>query len=462
MAVRDDLENRWGVHLVYDPSRVPSATMSQFQHVVKQGIPNFQLHSFYESGTSANEAAVLSATNNDISRCLIAMGSYGGGEGLMFRLSSSQHSSAKQLSVISSPNEVVDENSRKQTVALPYYIPCAKYSDNEIGTHEKVCLEALNQKLFVAKLVGTPFQAILMELILCGTGGELSNNFLRSFGVLCEHYNVCIIVDEVMTGGRVGPNMTLASTTPTEFINQVKFITMGKFVGCGMLLTRVPKRPSDRDSIRGKSTESSPDFAHYKWRTVTLVLAKGMADERRQQVVDMMDCGVHENNWGKGCMIFTSRSRPSSTKGLKNRHLPRLENTKISKGTTKPTEWTRSTVCELLLLSGKKWIDEMKQMDEEKHPFVSCLCKYVLETEVQDITGDSALKFIGMERADNLAAKERAKRLPSRNCTMKAKAFVHEALGMINTHAVDLIKKTRVGSKRRIVYRLNREKLARW
>jgi hypothetical protein len=461
MALKDDMENRWGVDLVYDPSRVPSATTSQFQHVIKQGVPNFQLHSLYESGTRANEAAVLSATSNDISRCLIAMGSYGGGEGIMFQLSSSQHSSAKQLSVISSPNEVY-QNSRQQIVALPYYVPCVKYLVDEIRQHEKECLVALNRKLFMAKLGGTPFRAILMELVLCGTGGELSDDFLGSLGVLCGKYSISIIVDEVMTGGRVGPNMTVSSTAPVEFINQVKFITMGKFLGCGMLLTRVPKRPSDQEAFRGKSTETSPDFAYYKWRTVTYQLSKGMVDQRRQQVLDVMDCRPQENNWGRGCMIFTSRSRPASTRGLKNRHLPRLEKTKFSKGTTKATEWTRSTVCEHLLLAGKKWMDQMKQGDDEQYPFVSWLCKYVLETKVQDITGDSVLEFIGVNTAGALAAKEREKRDRIRKCTMKAKAFIEEALGMININADDLIKRTRVGKRRKLVYRVNREKLASW
>jgi len=161
-------------------------------------------------------------------------------------------------------------------------------------------------------------------------------------------------------------------------------------------------------------------------------------------------------------MIFTSRSRPASTKGLKNRHLPRLENTKFSKGATKATEWTRSTVCEHLLLAGKKWMDQMKQGDDEQYPFVSWLCKYVLETEVQDITGDSVLEFIGVNTAGALAAKEREKRDRICKCTMKAKAFIEEALGMININADDLIKWTRVGRRRKLVYRVIREKLASW
>ena len=179
-----------------------------------------------------------------------------------------------------------------------------------------------------------------------------------------------------------------------------------------------------------------------------------------------MDCQAHENNWGRGCMIFTTRSRPASVKGLKNHLLPRLENTKISKGATKHSEWTRSTVCDLLLLAGKKWMDEMKQGDIQKQPFISCLCKYVLETEVEDISGDAVLRFIGVETADTMAAKEREKRekgsTASRKCTMQAKAFIQEALGMININADDLIKRTRVGRKRRLVYRLDREKLASW
>jgi hypothetical protein len=45
---------------------------------------------------------------------------------------------------------------------------------------------------------------------------------------------------------------------------------------------------------------------------------------------------------------------------------------------------------------------------------------------------------------------------------MKAKTFIEEALGMININADDLIKRTRVGKRRKLVYRVNREKLASW
>ena len=464
MAERDEMENRWGVDLVPSPDRLPSKTISQFQAAIKKAVSGFQLLSMTESGTSANETAVLSATDNDSSRCLFAMGSYCGGVGIMFRYSSTQHSASKQLSVPSSPGDLENKNCKQQTVALPYYVPCAKYTDASIRKYEQRCLKAINTKLFVAQLAGCPYRAILLELVLCGTGGELSNIFLASMGKLCDQYSVSIIVDEVMTGGRVGPDMTVTVMAPPEFTNQVAFITMGKFMGCGLVLTKVPLRPTDKESTRGKSTEASPDLAYSKWQIVVGQLAKGTAEQRRQQVITIMDAIAEEDNWGQGCMIFTRRSRPGSTKGLKNRHLPRLEDTKLYKGATKSSEWTRSSVCDKLIKTGEKWITEMNEGDNKRLPFISCFCKYVLETTVVDVTAAAVLKYVGEDTAVTLATKERERHATKtgRNCSMKAPAFMNEALGVINVNAEELVKRVRIGCKRKLVYKLDRAKLAIW
>ena len=467
MADKDEMENSWGVDLVPSPERLPSKTLNEFKIVVKKAVQGYQLLSMFESGTSANESAVMFATGNDSSRCLFAAGSYGGGEGMMFCFSSTQHSASKQLSVPSTPDDLENKNTKQQTVALPYNIPCAEYPDDKIYQYETECLKALNQKFFVAQLAGSPFRAILLELILCGTGGELRNSFLASMGMLCQQYNVRIIVDEVMTGGRVGPSMTLTSAAPREFVSQVEFITMGKFMGCGLVLSKASNRPTDRESIRGTSTRASPDLAYHKWQRVVGQLAMGVADQRREQVLKVMKAHDTNGSWGRGCLIFTSKSRPGSTKGLKNRHLPMLENTKIYKGATKSSEWTRSSVCELLIKAANTWITEMDACDKERLPFVSCLCKYVLETDVEDITARAVLEFVGMTKADELAAKEREKRQKDaaargRKCLMKAPAFIKEALGMINVNAEELIKRIRVGNKRKLVYRVDRAKLATW
>lgn len=459
--------NKWGVNLVPSSERLPSKSLNEFRNIIKQGVPGFQLVSMCESGTNANETAVLSATGNDSTRCLFAMGSYVGGEGLMFQYSSTGHSSSKKLSVPTFPDNMENAKTKQQTVALPYYIPCVKYTDTIIHEYETECLQALNQKLFVAKLAGAPFLAILLELILCGTGGELSNKFLASMGMLLHQYNVSIIVDEVMTGGRVGPNITLTSVAPPMFINQVKFITMGKFTGCGLVLTRAPNKPTEGESTRGKSTEASPDLAFYNWESVVLQLKDNVPSKRRLQVVNAMKDGDEEHNWGRGCLIFTSRSRPGATKGLKNRHLPMLENTKIHKGTTKPSEWTQTSVCKILMEIAKKWISEMEQGDKERLPFVSYIGKYVLETDVENITAGAVLEFVGLGKADQLAVTESEKRRNDAaarggKCDRKAPAFIKEALGVINVNAEALIKRTRVGKRRKVVYKVDRTKLATW
>jgi hypothetical protein len=417
-----------------------------------------------ESGTYANEAAVKLATSGDDSLCLFAMGSYGGGEGMMFHYSSTKHSSSKRLSVPSFPHEVENKDSSYQIVALPYYVPCASLNAQKLSQYEVDCLAALNNKFCVAKLGGAPFKAILLELILCGTGGELSDKFLTMLGKLCKHYMVIIIVDEVMTGGRVGPNMTLTSTTPTEFRSQVEFVTMGKFMKCGLILKKVPNRPTECESTRGKSTEASPSEPYRYWQMVMSELIKGSPKLRRKEVVAKMGATAHEDNWGRGSLVFTARSRPGSKKGLKNRHLPMLNDVRIYKGTTRISSWNRTSVCELLMDTAEAWMKEMADLDKERFPFVSLLSKVVLDTEMQDFTADAVLGFVGEDAAEKLAEAEREKRkrfaaARGARCGKKAKTFIQEALGEINVNAADLFTRTRVGRCRQLVYRVDRAQL---
>jgi 4-aminobutyrate aminotransferase-like enzyme len=84
------------------------------------------------------------------------------------------------------------------------------------------------------KLEGRPMRALVMELILASNGGELSNRFLKNIGTLARHHEFSIIVDEILTGARVGPKLLRTLTTPTEFQTAVGFVTLGKWPGLGI------------------------------------------------------------------------------------------------------------------------------------------------------------------------------------------------------------------------------------
>ena len=76
---------------------------------------------------------------------------------------------------------------------------------------------------------------ILMEITLASNGSTISDRALTILGELAHLHKFGIVVDEIMTGGRT---KTMLSTMekPKIFQKSVEFITMGKWLKCGMVL----------------------------------------------------------------------------------------------------------------------------------------------------------------------------------------------------------------------------------
>ena len=76
---------------------------------------------------------------------------------------------------------------------------------------------------------------ILIEITLASNGSTLSDRALTILGELARLHDFGIVVDEIMTGGRT---KTMFSTMekPKIFQKAVEFITMGKWLKCGMVL----------------------------------------------------------------------------------------------------------------------------------------------------------------------------------------------------------------------------------
>lgn len=336
MAELDEMVNDWGCDLVQWSGR-GQVTENQFDHLaIRKAVPGFQLMKLEISGTAANMTAINFATNCDIGKCLFAAGSYSGGWGELELMSTSSFSVNRCLSLPKSPEGITNTRCLIQTVPLPYFITCEQFGDDIAKQIENSCLQILHKRLLFGLLIGEPVKAVILELILGGCGGELSNRFLKQFGSLCSHHGVSIIVDEIMTGGRVGPTMTITQATPLEFLKAVKYITIGKIINCGVVLEQCPKNPRGDEGTgrgRGSSTRMDPGEAYHRWVKVMKRLNEGVVPVRRREVLQLLKVSrIPESHWGVGCLVFTNRARPSVTRGLKNRLLPMLEHSKLRKG----------------------------------------------------------------------------------------------------------------------------------
>ena len=76
---------------------------------------------------------------------------------------------------------------------------------------------------------------ILIEITLASNGSTVSDCALTILGHLAHLHDFGIVVDEIMTGGHT---QTMLSTMekPKIFQKSVEFISMGKWLKCGMLL----------------------------------------------------------------------------------------------------------------------------------------------------------------------------------------------------------------------------------
>lgn len=468
MAEQDEMENNWGCDLIRSSvTGHCTRTKNQLDAKISSEVPGFQLEEMEINGSKANFMAIIMATMFDFSRCLFGMGCYSGGTKYIEDYSSSDYDEPKSrranLAIPCAPEDVTTV-CRNQTIAMPYHVPSANLDDVELEKREMHCLDELHKKLFRAKLVGTPFKAFLLELILCGNGGELSERFLTKLGILFAKYNVSIIVDEVMTAGRVGPSLAMTSRTPDAFRSQVKYITMGKITDCGLVLSAKPPKPANCDSgLRGVSTTLECGEAFQQLSCVLDRLKEGRPESRRKEVLALMSLD-EENIWGRGCLIFSTKSRPGVKKGLKNRMLPMLENVKLRKGATKDSKWTRSSLNDYFKMTTNLWLAAMHDSDSAFDPFGVSLVDYMWQPSVEDVRAEDLMKFVGEKTADWMATtlrNIRREKTKSRNgvCDKTAMSFIVEALGKASANAPELMKRSRVGSKRTLVYQITRSNM---
>ena len=186
--------------------------------------------------SDANLYAVPSQTQGNTSGCLVACGSYVSGDSGPL-----QSWSTSAFDIGSGPSGIISPEDRRitpftleHTIALPYFIEGTMCDDDQ-RKYENKCLEHLHILCLYNKVLKKKVTCILMEITLASNGSTVSDHAVTILGQLAHLHDFGIVVDEIMTGGRT---KTMLSTMekPKIFQKSVEFITMGKWLKCGMVL----------------------------------------------------------------------------------------------------------------------------------------------------------------------------------------------------------------------------------
>ena len=370
----DDCGNTWGTVLC------PTSTMrsrgfnnvndeTMLKSMVKQDVgDDFVIAKITSSGSDANLFAICSVTNGETNSCLVACGSYvSGDDGPLQSWSTSCFAANWGPSSITRPGKVTAPFTRQHTVGLPYYVPQASISQESIEKYEDSCLLSLHCRCLEAKMQGTPYKALLLELMLAANGASLSDRALAMLGALANHHGFHLIVDEIMTGARTG-HFLLSQTKPKAFLSAVSHVTLGKWLQLGVVLASASYNAYTKSLLlhtqsRGQSTSICCREAVEYWREVSANITN--AEQRCSQVLAKLRVKP-KDAWGHGALIFAPVSRKDNAKGTKNRFLPLLTvNTPLDNiPTQKKPEWSKAAVNKDIMAGVNAWVNFYPYSDE--------------------------------------------------------------------------------------------------
>ena len=401
--MQDDLFNFWGTTII-DPAvsgqsstrGIDAATLgdksSKFENLNNKfrelTSHYYKLLRVESCGSTANSIAILEATQGRTESCVFAIGSYiAGDKGYMqslsfmsrqLRIDDRQPKGSGVFLPMKLADVITNQEQIKTHITLPYYIPQpglhkekflkthkrpSTYGQDENGClhhYEDQCLSALHSVLFYRRIQGNPVKVILFEPVLAGCGAILSRRCYKILACLAHSHSFRFVVDEVLTFGRLGYASGLYSIEhfPKEMHSYISMITVGKWLGAGIILQRSTIVPPDAEDGRQPSTKINLNSM------VTLVdrvsgKFSSMQDTRRM-VLNHIGVEDEDATWGDGLLIFLPgyiSGYKGATDGLKCRllpkyHEPTVTNTKQAKlfvngtmGTfVHVTHWSRSAI----------------------------------------------------------------------------------------------------------------------
>ena len=410
------MANNWGCTLVFDRSFRGSKRSSEamesmgdnsltiFADVVRKDLGSaFLLEKVTPNGSDANLYAVNVLTNGDNNGCLIASGSYVAGDGgPLAPWTSSTFDLERGPSFVAHPEDVASEFTKQHTAALPYYIPGAM-TESELQQYEDKCMDHLHIRCLVHKMKGVKITALLMEITLANNGATLSDRACTRIGLLARHHGFRLIVDEIMTGGRTG-TMLQCMTKPAAFVDAIDCVTMGKWLGMGLVLVSPAYREESNEKFaklmrRGVSTNMTCTPALKLWRAAMF----RMKNTASRRAAALHKLGVQpEAAWGDGLHIFAPLCRQSASRSSRLRFLPLLEQTPFDsiKMIRNGHIWTKVDVNKQVVEGCEEWLTLPYYLhteeDESYHKLVASLvcsgrysAKVLLSTEqvIEEIFG---------------------------------------------------------------------------
>ena len=247
----DDLANDWGCDLIcmgHSSGRkqkvgsmiailADDQRQCNFHSLIEKTTNHlFGLMKLNTNGSDANLYAVTSLTQGNTSGCLVACGSYVSGDsGPVQSWSTSAFKIGSGTAGIISPEDQrITPFTLLHTITLPYFIE-GTMSDDNLHKYKNECLEHLHILCLYNKVMKNKVTCILMEITLASNGSTVSDRALTILGELPHLHEFGIVVDEIMTSGCT---KTMLSTMekPKIFQKSMEFITMGKWLKCGMVL----------------------------------------------------------------------------------------------------------------------------------------------------------------------------------------------------------------------------------
>lgn len=458
----DDMVNNWGCQFVNTMGYRGSIDIHRMDLEIRSAVPNFSLRMITINGSDANAKAIALATQEELSLCLVAMGSYCAGDGMKIQGLSSSCPDNRHLLAFPKHPTICLKQCQDQTVAFPYFIRHKNFDEKKLTEMEDECLLALHRRIIIGCLQGSPFRALLMEYMLAGNGAYLSDNFLSKLGKLCSKFGITIVMDEIMTGGRVGPTMALTSSLPIEFSKVVQFITLGKVFDCGLVLERASGRPSAMSIIpRGVSTTLDAGIPFFSFIEIQDRLKRNLIPERRCQVLkafDLKDSNDDEMVWGRGLLIFTSYARGWVTRNLGCRLLPMVEQYKIQKIKADVSKFDRTIVCKRIQQSTIDWLAHMYHIDYIQSTFTAAVADYLVSTKKEDLPNILHYHFVNEWLDEHLDQKE-VLEAHKHNIGCKVKKLetgIKKALHTASKSSKHVLTKTKVSKKRTTGYLLNK------
>ena len=467
-GICDEMENDWGVKFLLSNPKPARKAQAEFDQIIRKTVTGYMLHTIAASGTHSNIVALQLACDYRVDLCLLALGTYVGGDEFLQELSTSMYDPSSCISVPKYP-ENASKRCFQQTVPFPYYVP-GGIDDDKLLDLEQRCLRALHKKVIMMRLLGTPYRALLVEYILGGNGATLTHRFLKQLGVLCKEHSIAVVADEVLTGGRVGSKMAMTPDMPKEFQEVVMYITMGKFVQCALVLKKVPKKPTHHaQKLRGTSTNQECGGAYAIWQAVWEAKRRGDLETRRDEVLTAMSLiDKPDLYWGLGLLIFCIFRRSQTTSALKNRLLPMMTvGVRVRKMTCKRSKFTPQSVSAMLAETVNEWLNvqDSAYQGSLRTCFLSLTTDFLFchgkskveepgsnEIDYLRLRPDDVLDFVGEEKAAVLAAELRElKRRQGATTASKMTpiSFAREALYQACTRASMDGSKPKLAKKKR-------------